>query len=66
MFFVRFSAAHLLGREEALYLELARQGVRTYPPDDGWLRFVTHHDVGAEAAAQACAIVGETVKRLAG
>jgi threonine aldolase len=66
MFFVRFSAPHLLGREEALYLELARQGVRTYPPDDGWLRFVTHHDVSAEAVAQACVIVGETVGRLAG
>jgi threonine aldolase len=66
LFFVRFNAPHLLGREDTLVLELARRGVRTYPPDQGWLRFVTHHDVSAEAVGEACAIVRETVGGLAG
>lgn len=66
MFFVRFKAPHLRGREEDLVSELAHRGVRTYPPDEGWVRFVTHHDVSSEALSETCRVVRETVQRLAG
>ncbi len=53
MFFVRFRPGPLQGMEEALVAELATRGVRTYPPEDGWARFVTHHDVDAKAVERA-------------
>ena len=39
--------------------ELARRGVWSYPPFDGWIRFVTHHDVPPERLQKACRIVEE-------
>lgn len=62
MFFVRFREPRLAGQEAALVERLDQRGVRTYPPHDGWVRFVTHHDVGPEAVRQACAVVRETME----
>jgi threonine aldolase len=53
MLFVRFRGEHA-GREARLAEELARRGVLTYPPDEGWLRFVTHHDVSPAQVQAAC------------
>jgi len=58
MLFVRFRGEHA-GREARLVEELARRGVRSYPPFDGWIRFVTHHDVPPERLQKACRIVEE-------
>ena len=58
MLFVRFRGEHA-GRETRLVEELARRGVWSYPPSDGWIRFVTHHDVPAERVQATCRIVEE-------
>jgi hypothetical protein len=44
--------------------ELAGGGVLTYPPEDGWLRFVTHHDVSFEDIELACRKVEQALSRL--
>jgi threonine aldolase len=54
LFFVRFSPDRHKGKEMRLAEELAGGGVLTYPPEDGWLRFVTHHDVSFEEIQIAC------------
>jgi len=66
MFFVRFASAGAEGREALLVQRLAERGVRTYPPHDGWVRFVTHHDLRPEAVDQVCAVVRETIGSMAG
>lgn len=58
MLFVRFRPENA-GREQRLVEELARRGVLTYPPDDGWVRFVTHHDVSPEQVQAACSALEE-------
>jgi threonine aldolase len=58
MLFVRFRRAHA-GREAALVQELARRGVLVYPPEEGWIRFVTHHDVSPEQVDRACRLLEE-------
>jgi len=45
MLFIRFKAQEYLGREARLVQELKRHGILVYPPDGGWIRLVTHHDV---------------------
>ena len=66
MIFVRFSDPALAGREGELVERLAAQGVVTYPPENGWVRFVTHHDVErsqVEEAAGSAAAVVESMKK---
>jgi threonine aldolase len=58
MLFVRFRGEHA-GREARLVEELARRGVWSYPPFDGWIRFVTHHDVPPEWVQATCRLVEE-------
>ena len=58
MLFVRFRGEHA-GREVRLVEELARRGVWSYPPFDGWIRFVTHHDVPPEWVQATCRLVEE-------
>jgi len=58
MLFVRFRGPHA-GKESRFVEELARRGVWCYPPSDGWVRFVTHHDVPADRLPATCRIVGE-------
>jgi len=60
MLFVRFRAGYA-GREARLVEELARQGVVTCPPEGGWVRFVTHHDVSHEDIETACRVLEEAV-----
>ncbi len=58
MLFVRFRGEHA-GKEDRFVEELARRGVRSYPPSDGWIRFVTHHDVPADRVQATCRIMEE-------
>jgi threonine aldolase len=58
MLFVHFRREHA-GKETRLVEELARRGVLIYPPFEGWIRFVTHHDVSPEQAQAACKLVEE-------
>ncbi len=48
MLFTRFSEPRLAGREDRFVAALKEEGILTYPPEDGWVRFVTHHDVSGE------------------
>jgi threonine aldolase len=45
MVFLRFRPGHGADPEERFVAALRRHGVVTYPPEGGWLRFVTHLDV---------------------
>jgi len=58
MLFVRFRGEHA-GREVRLVEELARRGVWSSPPSDGWVRFVTHHDFPPERVQAVCRLVEE-------
>jgi len=61
MFFLRYRDGDGKGREQRLAEELIRAGVRVNPPEDGWLRIVTHYDVSPTAIDRACTLVGEAV-----
>jgi threonine aldolase len=58
MLFVRYRGEHA-GKEGRLVEELARRGVWCYPPSDGWVRLVTHHDVPPERVPAACRLLEE-------
>ena len=45
MFFIRFTEDKYEGLENRFVEILKKHGILTYPPEDGWIRFVTHHDV---------------------
>lgn len=45
MFFVRFTKDKYIGLENRFVEILKEHGILTYPPENGWIRFVTHHDV---------------------
>jgi threonine aldolase len=67
MLFVRFRRPAPASAEAALVGSLARRGVLTYPPDGGWVRFVTHVDVAGDAIERACrAIPGAVEEALEG
>jgi len=61
MFFLRYRDPGDGDREQRLVEELLREGVCINPPDDGWIRIVTHHDIPAEVAQQACRIIERAV-----
>jgi threonine aldolase len=48
MLFTRFTDRRYAGRETDFVAALREEGILTYPPEDGWIRFVTHHDVSFE------------------
>jgi threonine aldolase len=62
MVFVRFRPPAGERENEALVASLARRGVLTYPPDGGWVRFVTHHDAAAQQIEAACRAVPAAVE----
>lgn len=64
MFFLRYRDPGDGDREQRLVEELLRGGVRINPPDDGWIRIVTHHDVSSKAVQQVCRIVERAVGSL--
>jgi threonine aldolase len=64
MFFVRFRPGEHRGKEARLVEKLAAAGVLIYPPEDGWLRFVTHHDVAFEEIEIACRKMEQALSRI--
>jgi len=64
MIFVRFADPGLAARESELVALLAERGVITYPPEDGWVRFVAHHDVSREQVDAAGRAVAEAVRTM--
>jgi threonine aldolase len=66
MIFVRFSDSQLAGREGAFVEALAEHGVLTYPPEEGWIRFVAHHDVSPDQIELAARAVSPAVERIRG
>lgn len=67
IFFVRFNNQNQ-GLETNLVESLKTQNILTYPPEQGWIRFVTHRDLSSEEIEQACRkiepIVENTIKRI--
>jgi threonine aldolase len=47
MVFARFRPGSGPDAEERCVAALQRHGILTYPPEHGWIRFVTHNDVSA-------------------
>ena len=45
---------------------LEEAGIRTYAPEEGWFRFVTHRDVSEPALREAAGRLPALVERLAG
>ena len=66
MIFVRFKPPADAASGGRLVAELGRRGVLTYPPEDGWVRFVTHHDVGEQDLLEACRMLPEAVESARG
>ena len=61
MFFLRYSDPGARNREQRLAEQLISRGVRINPPDDGWIRIVTHNDVSAEDVKRACGLIEAAV-----
>lgn len=61
MFFLHYRETGARNREQRLAEELINRGVRINPPDDGWIRIVTHNDVSAEDVRQACSLIEAAV-----
>jgi threonine aldolase len=64
MIFVRFRSEQHRGKEAQFVETLAGGRVLTYPPEEGWLRFMTHHDVSFEDVEIACRQVELAASRL--
>ncbi len=45
MFFIRFTKDKYIGLENRFVEILKKHGILIRPPEDSWIRFVTHHDV---------------------
>jgi threonine aldolase len=63
MLFVRFKRADAREAGKRLVDALGQEGVLTYEPEDGWVRFVTHADVSFDQTAAVCRAVGPAVER---
>lgn len=63
MFFLRFVAGPYRGLEDALVARLSEAGILVYPPFDGCIRFVTHHDVSMADLKQAAGLIEPLVER---
>jgi threonine aldolase len=61
MFFLRYREHGAGDREQRLAEELNSSGVKINPPDEGWIRIVTHNDVSAEDAERACTLIEAAV-----
>jgi threonine aldolase len=62
MFFLRYRGSGDQNREQRLAEELIKSGVRINPPEDGWIRIVTHNDVSAEDVRRACKLIEAAVE----
>jgi threonine aldolase len=61
MFFLRYREHGAGDREQRLAEELISSGVKINPPDEGWIRIVTHNDIGAEDVERACTLIEAAV-----
>jgi threonine aldolase len=57
MFFLRFRERGAGDRERRLAEALTQEGLKINPPTDGWIRIVTHNDVGDEDIERACRLI---------
>jgi threonine aldolase len=64
MFFLRFQPGPYTGLETELVVRLREAGILVYQPFNGWIRFVTHHDVSREEIQEAAERIAPLVKRL--
>lgn len=55
MFFLRFKEDSSSRREEHLVESLRKHHIQTYPPENGWIRLVTHHDISSDDIDQVIA-----------
>ena len=62
MFFLRYRDRSGGDREQRLAEELNRCGARVNPPDEGWIRIVTHHDISDQALLQARKVIEAAVE----
>jgi threonine aldolase len=62
MFFLRYREPTAKGMEQRLAEELIKRGVRINPPEDGWIRIVTHNDVSAEDVQRARSLIEAAVE----
>jgi threonine aldolase len=64
MVFLTLDEALPPGAQEMFLTALEERGIRTYPPEDGWFRFVTHREVTAEDIMYIKTCLPEIVKAL--
>jgi threonine aldolase len=64
MFFLRYKEPGFHGREQSLAEELISRGMRINPPEDGWVRIVTHNDVSGRDVRRACSIIEAAVNEV--
>jgi len=57
MFFLRYRDRGTGEREQRLAEALNKEGVKINPPEDGWIRIVTHNDVKLEDIERACTLI---------
>jgi threonine aldolase len=62
MFFLRYREQDAPERQQRLTRELIRRGILVNPPEDGWIRIVTHHDVSAEDVQRARSLIEEAIE----
>ena len=62
MFFLRYREQGSGNREQRLAEQLINAGVKINPPDDGWIRIVTHNDVKPEDIDRACELIEKVVE----
>ncbi len=61
MIFVRFKEGDFTGKEAQFVDGLAKRGFLTYPPDDRWLRIVTHYYVCEEDIRRLASVLDEVL-----
>jgi threonine aldolase len=61
MFFLRYKEPAAPAGEQRLAEELITRGMSINPPEDGWIRIVTHNDVSDEDVRRACSIIEAAV-----
>jgi threonine aldolase len=61
MFFLRYRDQGDGNREQRLAEQLIKAGVKINPPDNGWIRIVTHNDVSEEDISRACKLIEAVV-----
>ncbi len=57
MVFIRFKTGAYSGLEGCLVSALKKHSILIYPPENGWIRFVAHHDVSFEDIERMCQLL---------